>query len=550
MSLEIECKRIFLEKAASSLLGVSAVLQECQKQFNYIQLVDHYNNNPNFSHYIIAVLIIITTPIFFTFSAYTAERFLALEMKKMSTLLKMSQSLSAVTLLAFAGCAPDIIASLSNSRNDEASVIVVSIATGVYIFGITMIMGVLSYFSKSGVKLPKYPILKEILFSFLLVIGICITGFIGSINYVFIGMIAIYYILYILTSLYIDKFDTERIRSSTMITMSQIKALQNVVKVEEENKKQEKTKEIIAKEQTLNQSLSNDEEITNQDIKMDGLGEIEKTYPDHVRHTMKILNDDYNKSDEEKSNFIFVPLKICQYLTVPFEGNRVFKGNCILIPMFCGLFMAKTAFEIGKDHFLIGVAVCAGLTLIYAILMNTLPKSRITKLFRSIVIVLVALTWIQLFIAVVIDYITFISFYFSVNEVILKSFLLSSGNSIGELFGSRALALNGAEVMATVSTYSGAFTNMIVIMFFTAIYGLKNGSMPFDIFGIVKYSSLSALDLQGYYVLGFVVLTLLLLLVHFVYFSLSGFMLTKGFGISMICVYSIVFVVSIVLGLQ
>jgi len=55
----------------------------------------------------------------------------------------------------------------------------------------------------------------------------------------------------------------------------------------------------------------------------------------------------------------------------------------------------------------------------------------------------------------IIDFITFMSFYFNINKVILSSILLSAGNTIGDFFGNAALAKNGEEIMGAVASYSG-----------------------------------------------------------------------------------------------
>ncbi len=55
----------------------------------------------------------------------------------------------------------------------------------------------------------------------------------------------------------------------------------------------------------------------------------------------------------------------------------------------------------------------------------------------------------------IIDFITFLSFYFNINKVILAALLLSAGNTIGDFFGNAALAKNGEFVMGAIASYSG-----------------------------------------------------------------------------------------------
>lgn len=69
--------------------------------------------------------------------------------------------------------------------------------------------------------------------------------------------------------------------------------------------------------------------------------------------------------------------------------------------------------------------------------------------------VFAAIGWISIFSGIIIDFITFLAFYFSINEVILSSLLLSAGNTIGDFFGNAALAKAGEAVMGAFASYSG-----------------------------------------------------------------------------------------------
>lgn len=66
-----------------------------------------------------------------------------------------------------------------------------------------------------------------------------------------------------------------------------------------------------------------------------------------------------------------------------------------------------------------------------------------------------AIGFISIFSQIIIDFITFMAFYFSIDEVILNSILLSAGNTIGDFFGNGALAKAGEGVMGGFATYSG-----------------------------------------------------------------------------------------------
>lgn len=79
----------------------------------------------------------------------------------------------------------------------------------------------------------------------------------------------------------------------------------------------------------------------------------------------------------------------------------------------------------------------------------------VLEIIYELISVFAAIGWISIFSNLIIDFITFLSFYFNINKVILSALLLSAGNSIGDFFGNAALSKNGEEIMAAIATYSG-----------------------------------------------------------------------------------------------
>ena len=68
--------------------------------------------------------------------------------------------------------------------------------------------------------------------------------------------------------------------------------------------------------------------------------------------------------------------------------------------------------------------------------------------------VLTAFGYISKFAGLVIDRIAFLVFYFSINQVVMVSLLLSEGKTVGDFFGIGALARAGEPVMAMMGVYS------------------------------------------------------------------------------------------------
>ena len=99
----------------------------------------------------------------------------------------------------------------------------------------------------------------------------------------------------------------------------------------------------------------------------------------------------------------------------------------------------------------IGFSIALGFLLMYLLKV----KESILEIFYEIFSVFAAIGWISIFSGVIIDFISFLSYYFSLNEIILNSILLSAGNTVGDFFGNASLAKAGSEVMGAFASYSG-----------------------------------------------------------------------------------------------
>ena len=64
--------------------------------------------------------------------------------------------------------------------------------------------------------------------------------------------------------------------------------------------------------------------------------------------------------------------------------------------------------------------------------------SQVFCIIYEIISVFAAIGWISIIANIIIDFISFIAFYFNLNEIILSALLLSAGNTVGDFFGNAA----------------------------------------------------------------------------------------------------------------
>ena len=127
----------------------------------------------------------------------------------------------------------------------------------------------------------------------------------------------------------------------------------------------------------------------------------------------------------------------------------------------------------------------------------------------ELISVFASIGWISIFSNLIIDFISFMAFYFSIDKVILASILLSAGNTIGDLFANAALAKKGEPVMGAFASYSGQTFNNFIGFSANIFSSTKGGDSSFDLFG---FNNDNGMMIKNYFLIC-VILTVVLLII-------------------------------------
>ncbi len=130
----------------------------CREKFIKRNLVQIYYLNLSENTFLMFTIILLAVPLIFVFMGAIADRYLSLEMKKLAHKLKMSPSVAAMTLIAFANGAPDIITSFETSTKKTGVFMTVGAMYGSFLFSSTFVLwNVVSNF-KNVIRVPKLSI--------------------------------------------------------------------------------------------------------------------------------------------------------------------------------------------------------------------------------------------------------------------------------------------------------------------------------------------------------------------------------------------------------
>lgn len=537
ISNEFGCERDYIESIYRPIQRDILVAEYCSDNFGYINLVDLYYRKIDANAILIFLGICVVFPVLFMNIAAIADKYLATGMQDLARRFQMSATIAAVTLIAFANGAPDVLSSFANSGKSHGAFIALGSLFGAFIFSATLVVSNVIFAAKGPIKIPKFAILKELSFYLLSIVTVVIFGFLRVAGFPFVGAYLALYALYIAGTLVADRWDREAGK-----TEEQLRELQALADADENKRRQ-----LVGQEQVLETKDAAEEEE----------GEEQTTEEEKQGFFDLVLKETVDLEAGILANLVLVPMYIMGLLTIPYLSNPLLKFPLLLLPVSLGMaffaFVLVVAPHVGWVALIVGAA--AGLAVLVLHLLKA--SQNVLAIVHEILSVLVAVAWMKVFSTLIIDAIAFLAFYFSINEVILSSLLLSAGNTIGDFFGNAALVKSGEEVMGAFACYSGqTFNNFIgfsINMVVQSIAALKEKlPVKFDIFAIDYYTENNGDDVPPpfgqYFLISVIACALLVIVVNFLYFPLAKYTLRKKFAYLSISIYGMFFLTSVIFG--
>ena len=118
--------------------------------------------------------------------------------------LKMSPTIAAVSFIAFASGSPDILHSIHATHMKGGSYVSLGCTLGGYIFCSTLVIANVIWAAGGSLKAPKLIMLNELTFYFLSLVVICVYGYLGRLDWIFVSIFFTLYGLYWIATILID----------------------------------------------------------------------------------------------------------------------------------------------------------------------------------------------------------------------------------------------------------------------------------------------------------------------------------------------------------
>ncbi len=517
----------------------------CEENFGYLNLVDVYYRKFNSNAILAFIVIILAVPLIYVCINKIAEKFIAKGMKKFSRKIKLSQSLTAITLMAFANTTPEVISSLKHSGSEEGTLIVLGVGMGVYIFATTVSIAFISFMSKAPIRLPRFMVMKELIFLLVPIIMICVFGFYQTAgHHMSLGLLGVY-LVYILTTVYLEKYYYDEEEKAHFETMNHIRRRTQIAspievviddsdeEVSNERAENDKPTEPSNDKNTEGAVVNHENEVIQNSCEILNIKSIAK----------EIMEQFFNVEDHDPATILLLlPLNICILLTLPYEKNPLKRSPyrypmlfiCLAVTIY--FFEPKSSFGISTFMFIFLILA----SLIY-IEIRGIAKEPL-RIAEKVMTVLGATAWVKLFVVLLLDFLVFVAYYFSINEIILFTILLAAGNSISEMLNVGALARKGSGIMAVLATYSASLLNLIAALGINSFRNSQIGISGFDLFhrnsNNHEHHDGSHSHSDGKtFLMGIMAFATALVVFHGTYFFYNGFLIRKRSGIYLLLLY-------------
>lgn len=536
MSELIECSHhalIYLKPTLSYLCETAAVKQCAEEQdfFNFFKLYWC-----TLSGNLILLLILTFLSIFFIFkyTSIVVDEYIAEGIQEISEFIGFSEALAAITLLAFANGAGDVITALVAGDSEGGVSYNIGALYGAGLFVCSMVVAVCILQNNAPLVYDKMIIYRDIGFYIIATIATIVFAFDGKIT---VLASCVYLGIYVAMVIFVIIW--ERMHKKEPVDLKQGKVSigqeQHIgdytenppVQVEDVNEDEDELKVPI-----LGNKMRNKFKAAVNAVKFQNHVMTKIDYRRKQRHEVPL---------KEKSIFnkilhiLDYPINAALYLTAaPSNKHNYTKLRACIYPIFGFSFYCLIALkEISLKIVYFGLIPGLVLAFIFFFVLpkdGSLPKWKIVLVVLS---VLSGLAWTYLLVGLLIDLLNCIGVVLNLDKTFLGLTILAVGNALPDALTTIALVKQGVGTLAISGGYAGQLFGLLVGFGISMLkLTLKEGPQEFELFNKDKFKE-NLLDILVVGVAFFV------LLLTFGYGVVNRFSMNRPFALILLTTYAI-----------
>ncbi|KAL4455001.1 hypothetical protein ABPG74_006383 [Tetrahymena malaccensis] len=514
----------------------------------------------------------------------TAETYLSPALAKCSKILKLSESVAGVTLLALGNGAPDVITAIIAGGDDNGGIsIAIGSIFGAGLFVTTATLSAVIFHGKN-IKIDKKTFMRDMVFYLLGCIVILIYAIIGKVNIIMSSIFMAIYLVFIAIVIFQDRqqrkeleklgidesviqqelensFHSRQSRTASIgkdlgVVLFQKDYSSDINKIHFENE-QEQNGDKHIDENNLSCFSEDDQKrqlqnsLTNTQMVKVATTSIKMRYKFRsLKHVMK--QKYYSFKDElhemsiiQKIQYFYeIPVDFIRDVTIPpgddDQWNKWRAFICCYTTPITFLFITgNIKMKVGDvDGFYLAYLLL-GIGFILSIIVwkySHENKAPPFMFFFSLLAFIISVAYISTIAQILIDFIQFFQVLSGINQTFLGLTLLAYGNSSGDFFTNTQLSKMGYGVMAMTGCFAGQGFNLYIGFGFALVMQTKSSDYDFNLF---KASTVNEWLNNG------IAITVLLAAIIATIFSIIvsinlGFSYEKGrYSSSLILIYSI-----------
>lgn len=500
-----------------------------------------------FGQSMVALIFFYLLLIFFIFK-YTSnvvEEYIAEGITKISDALGFSEALAAVTLLALANGAGDVITALVAGDAPGGVSYNIGALYGAGLFVAVMVVAICIYMSEDAIKFDPGIIYRDIGFYILSTVVTFVFAWVGTITWweavIFLGI----YVAMVVTVVISDSLK----KPNTDV--------QEPLQVANANEDEEDRKQTNAK-------LANDKKVLWANMGKVGTGEHDADTNKQIMQALvlgmasflsqkeKFLKEQRETEFASRSFFAKVmyvfdmPYIVLLWLTgVPVEAEHFSWTRCMVYPIPGMYFMTWTFTQqwYGMIYLEVTLPLVVLLYLLFALGIKDRQAPKWFMFFTCLGVV-VGLMYTYIFVGILIDMLNTLGVLLGLDNTYLGLTILAIGNALPDALTTIALVKQGAGTMAISGGYAGQLFGLLVGFGLSMLkVTLTKGPQAFDLF------NMEMID-QNILSLLVVITALVALLLTFFWGVCNNFRMTKTFATIAVIIYGVFILASSVIAIR
>jgi sodium/potassium/calcium exchanger 6 len=558
---EMECNHydIFKEHHGSTYLCNAVALKACAESQDFFNFFEFYWCDIDGKMWILLLVALFLIFVIFKYTSITVEEYIAEGIQNITDWLGMSDSLAAVTLLAFANGAGDVITAIVASDADGGVSYNIGSLYGAGLFVCSMVVGICILQSKEAMVFEKEIIFRDIGFYIGATAITIALAFFKEITW--IGSLSLlgWYALLVVVTVIFDKKPEEgkdeivvadASNKSAEIKSALDKASQKSLPVSVKTGERQEVAKIFG---PLMLAIGGQEAGYHGEFDiMQGIAHVfhVNALADQLRIKLAYIKQQRRKKEDQLTcyeifmHFIEAPFMYLLQLTVlPCDKEQYSKKRCLIYPIPGMLFAIVVIFK-ELNFFYLGIALGLGLLLEFIFLM-TLKEEEPPSYFIVIIILGVCggLMWTYVMVGVLINLLSCLGVLLNLDNAYLGLTVLAVGNALPDALTTIALCKSGNGAMALSGGYAGQLFGFLVGFGISMLKLTLVEAQPFDLFDWSKLSD-NILELM---VIG---TTTLVLLLTFFYALANKFVMGKPIGFMLLSIYAIFLISTTVIAVR